>query len=161
MKVRPSRLTVAWLAATTLSLVMGAGGSALGQGTATLMPRLQDAALPHYPAIAEAAHVTGKVVVAFLVERGRVIKADVQAGSPSATPAITRYLQPATLENVRTWRFGTDVNGSFTVTYEYEFAGTRSEAPTNPKVEMLPSLDVKVTARPMKLTCSDGPCQPE
>jgi hypothetical protein len=117
--------------------------------------------LPHYPAIAEAAHITGKVVVVVKVQSGRVVKTDVQAGSRDASPATIRYLQPATILNIQTWRFGHDVNETFTVTYTYDFAGERSDVPTNPKLEMLPSLDVTITARPVKLTCSDGQCPQE
>jgi len=44
------------------------------------------------------------------------------------------------------------VTGAFTVTYTYEIAGTETDNPTNAKVEMLPSLDVKITGRPVKPT---------
>jgi len=108
------------------------------------------------PPIAEAAHVTGNVTVLVTVQSGRVIRTQAELSSP----AIVRYLQPATILNIQTWRFGTDVNETFKVTYTYDIAGERSDGPTNPHVEMLPSLDVKITARPRKLYCSDG-CDPE
>ena len=125
------------------------------------LPRLQEAALPHYPAIAEAAHITGDVVAIVKVRGGRVVSTQAPTGSKDASPAIIRYLQPATLQNIQTWRFGADVNDTFSVMYSYEIAGERSDEPTNPHVEMLPNLNVKITARPVKLTCSDGPCPQE
>jgi hypothetical protein len=114
-----------------------------------------------YPAIAEAAHITGKVVVIVKVQSGRVVTREAQPGSQDANQAIIRYLQPATLLNIRTWRFRADVNDTFTVTYTYDFAGERSDEPTNPYVEILPNLNVKITAHPVKLTCSDAPCPQE
>ena len=44
------------------------------------------------------------------------------------------------------------MNGVFTVTYKYAISGTESEGPTNAKVTILPSLDVEITARPVKPT---------
>ena len=38
------------------------------------------------------------------------------------------------------------------MTYTYEISGEPTDEPTNPKVEMLPSLNVKITARPVKPT---------
>jgi hypothetical protein len=119
-------------------------------------PRIKEAAVPLYPPIAEAAHVTGKVTVSVTVQGGRVVKTVAQSESPAAV----HFLQPAAILNIQTWRFGKDVNDRFTVTYTYGFAGKPSDEPTNPLVEILPSLDVKVTARPVKLYCSDG-CPPE
>jgi hypothetical protein len=61
-------------------------------------------------------------------------------------------LETSTVENLKTWRFAADVNGVFTVTYKYAISGTESEGPTNAKVTILPSLDVEITARPVKPT---------
>jgi len=124
------------------------------------VPRLEQAVLPHYPAIAEAAHVTGKVVVVVLIENGVVVKADAQLDDTDSSPAIVRYLLPATLLNIKTWHFGNDVTDSFKVTYTYAFAEERTDIPTNPKIEMSPSLDVKITAYPVKPKCMDG-CPPD
>ncbi|HTV81775.1 MAG TPA: hypothetical protein VME18_03920 [Acidobacteriaceae bacterium] len=52
---------------------------------------------------------------------------------------------------MKSWRFSSDVNGSFVVKFTYSFAGTETEQPTNPTVEVLPPLDVNVIARPVKL----------
>jgi uncharacterized membrane protein len=37
--------------------------------------------------------------------------------SLNASPAIIRYLQPATLLNIQTWRFRSNVNHTFSVAY--------------------------------------------
>jgi hypothetical protein len=86
------------------------------------------------------------------VQKGRVVRTKAESGSL----AIIRHLQPATVLNIQTRRFGKDVNKAFTVTYTYEISGEQSDDPANPLVEMLPSLDVKITARPTKLYCLDG-----
>jgi hypothetical protein len=46
------------------------------------------------------------------------------------------------------------VNGVFPVTYTYAISGTQTEEPKNAKVTILPSLDVEITARPVKPTVS-------
>lgn len=127
-------------------MISAAGQTALRAASPEL-PRLRAAALPRYPAIAEAAHITGKIVVQVTVKNGRVVKADVQSGKP--------YLNQPTVANLKTWLFDTRVNTIFSVTYSYEISGSETTEPTNAKVEMLPSLDVTVTARPVKPTCSD------
>jgi hypothetical protein len=116
-------------------------------------PILQGATLPMYPPIAKAAHVTGKVVVRVTVKDGLIVQTEVL--SKPAVASGGRLLESPTLENLKTWRFAADVSGAFTVTYTYEISGTETEEPTNAKVEMLPSLDVKITARPVKPTCMD------
>jgi hypothetical protein len=106
-----------------------------------------------YPPIARAAHITGKVMVRVTVKKGLVVKTEVLSKPDVA--AGQRYLESPTVENLKTWRFAADVTGAFTATYTYEISGTEIEEPTNAKIEMLPSLDVKITARPVKPTCSD------
>jgi hypothetical protein len=113
-------------------------------------PILQGATLPTYPPIAKAAHVTGKVVVQVTVKDGLVVQTEVL--SKPALASGGRLLESPTLENLKTWRFAAAVTGAFTVTYTYEISGTETEEPTNAKVEILPSLDVKITARPVKPT---------
>ena len=100
--------------------------------------------MPVYPPIWQAAHLTGKVIVRVTVKNGRVVETATQSGEP--------HLQVPTVTNLKTWRFDDQVSGAFTVTYTYEISGEPSETPTNPRVEMLPSLDVKITARPVKPT---------
>ena len=117
--------------------------SLFGQSSSTV-PILQEAALPMYPPIWRVAHLTGKVVVLVTVEAGRVAATNVKAGEP--------HLQGITVQNLKTWRFADDVNGTFTVTFTYAISGGETDMPTNPTVEMLPSLDVNITARPIKPT---------
>jgi hypothetical protein len=51
------------------------------------------------------------------------------------------------------WQTSSAMKAStFRATYTYEIAGDPTDDPTNAKVEMLPSLDVKITARPVKPT---------
>ncbi len=125
--------------------------SLLGQTTASegspAVPILLEAAMPVYPPIWQTAHLTGKVIVRVTVKNGRVVETAAQSGE--------LHLQVPTVTNLKTWRFDDQVSGAFTVTYTYEISGEPSEAPTNPRVEMLPSLDVKITARPVKPSCMD------
>ena len=127
--------------------------SAVGQtsqpAAAPAVPILQGAALPVYPPIAKAAHVTGKVIVRVTVKDGLVVKTDVLS---KLDPSGQRFLETPTVENLKTWHFAADVTGAFTLTYTYEISGKETDEPTNARVEMLPSLDVKITARPVKPT---------
>ncbi len=106
--------------------------------------------MPRYPPIAQAAHITGKVVVRVAVKDGLVVETDIVSVNDGR--AGQRFLETPTVENLKTWRFAADVTGSFTVTYTYEISGTETEEPTNAKVAMLSSLDVEITARPVKPT---------
>jgi hypothetical protein len=125
---------------------------ALGQtappATVPAVPILQEAAVPVYPPIGRAARITGKVVVAVTVNGGKVTATEVKSGP--------RLLFGGTVTNLQTWRFASDVNGTFTVTYSYVISGDETDNPTNPRVEMLPSLDVNITARPVKPTVNYG-----
>lgn len=128
-------------------LAIPALGQTASSATAPAVPILLEAALPTYPPIWRAAHLSGKVIVRVTVKSGRVVETSVQSGESP--------LQVPTTSNLKTWRFDDQVSGEFTVTYTYEISGAPTEAPTNPRVEILPSLDVKITARPVKPTCSD------
>ena len=119
-------------------------------------PRLVAADLPRYPPIAEAAHITGWLKIQVTVEKGRVIGTKVLGaetkarGQDSVSTIGAPWLVSPTLENLKSWRFSSDVNGAFVVKFTYSFAGTETDQPTNPTVEVLPSLDVNVIARPVK-----------
>jgi hypothetical protein len=119
-------------------------------GSAAAVPVLQGAALPMYPPIAKAAHVSGKLILRATVKDGLVVKTDVLSKADVA--AGQRYLESPTVENLKRWRFAADVNGVFTVTYTYAISGPETAEPTNAKVTILPSLDVEITARPVKPT---------
>jgi hypothetical protein len=116
--------------------------SAPSAGAPMGLPLLQEAALPVYPPIGRAASVTGKVVVEITVTGGKVTSTDVKSGA--------RMLAGGTVANLQTWRFASDVNGKFAVTYTYAISGEATDSLVNPTVEMLPSLDVNITARPVK-----------
>jgi hypothetical protein len=133
--------------AVALLLAVSAFGQAPTATAAPTVPILLEAALPMYPPIWRAAHLTGKVVVRVTIKNGRVVETAAQSGEP--------HLQVPTIANLKTWRFDDHVSGAFTVSYMYEMSGEPTDDPTNPRVEMLPSLDVKITARPVKPTCND------
>ena len=111
------------------------------------VPILLGADLPIYPPVWRTAHLTGEVVVLVTVKEGRVVDTEVKLGEP--------HLQVPTVSNLKTWRFDNTVNGQFTVTYTYQISGEPIDGPSNAKVEVLPSLDVNITARPIKPTCMD------
>lgn len=111
------------------------------------VPILLAADLPIYPPVWRTARLTGQVVVIVTVKEGRVVETEVKSGEP--------HLQVPTVSNLKTWRFDETVNGQFTVTYTYQISGVPVDGPSNPKVEVLPSLDVNITARPIKPTCMD------
>ncbi len=99
--------------------------------------------------IAKAAHVSGKVTARVTVENGSVVKTDVIS---KLDPAGQRFLEAATVGNLETWRFDVGITSMLTVTYTYEIVGTETEEPSNPAVEISPSLDVTIKARPVKPT---------
>jgi TonB family protein len=144
-----NKLRIAGLLAVVL-MAISAPGQTTPNAAAPAVPILQRAALPVYPSIAKAARVTGKVIVRVTVKDGLVVQTNVL--SKAGVSSGQRFLETPTVENLRTWRFASNVTGTFTVTYTYEISGKESNDPTNPRVEMLPSLDVKITARPVKPT---------
>jgi Gram-negative bacterial TonB protein C-terminal len=131
-------------------LAICAPGQAVPSAAGPAVPILQGAALPVYPPIAKAARVTGKVIVKVTVKNGMVVQTNVLSRPDVASRQ--QFLDAPTVENLKTWRFAADVSGTFTVIYTYEISGKESDDLTNSKVEMLPSLDVKITARPARPT---------
>ena len=113
-----------------------------------VVPVLEGAALPTYPAIWRTARITGDVVAAVTVKDGRVIEVKKTAGDP--------HLFDTAMQNIKTWSFASGTEAVFTVTFKYRMTSEETEAPTNPKVEILPSLDVILTARPVKPTVNYG-----
>lgn len=106
------------------------------------VPVLRSAALPTYPDVWQAGRLTGKVVAMVTVKGGRVTRVDKEAGNP--------HLFEAAKQNIKTWQFAPDSDSVVTVTFTYEIAGEASEELMNPQVEMLPDLDVHLTARPFR-----------
>jgi TonB family protein len=105
-----------------------------------------------YPPIAKAAHITGKVIVRVTVKNGSVAQADILS---KLDPSGQRFLEVPTVANLKTWHFAAEVSTEFIVTFTYKITGEATDAPTNDRVEMLPSLDVNITTRPVKPTCMD------
>src|SRR5271154_2908756 len=93
-------------------MAVSASGQTAPEAAAPAVPILQGAALPVYPPIAKAAHVTGKVTVRVTVKDGLVVQTDVLS-----KPSGQRFLETPTVENLKTWHFAADVAGTFTVTY--------------------------------------------
>lgn len=109
-------------------------------------PRVLHIDVPRYPPLARAARVEGSVVVSFAVKGGEVQNAEAKSGHP--------LLVTATIENVKSWRFSQDVNGTFTTTFEYRIKGHPTSIRQNPKIEMHLPVFVRVTETPTPLMVS-------
>lgn len=62
----------------------------------------------------------------------------------------------------KTWSFPDGSDAVFAVTITFEIVGEQTDVPMNPQVEMLPSFDIHLTARPVKPTVNYGsstPCE--
>ncbi len=112
------------------------------------IPILVSASVPTYPPIWRAAHIQGDVVAFVTIKNGVVAGIKIISGD--------NHLEVPTIANLKTWQFEEGVNAAITITYTYEISGEPTEARTNPKVEILPDLDVKITARPVKPTVNYG-----
>jgi len=93
-------------------------------------------ALPKYPPAARALDAQGVVIVAVTVSAGEVTLAEVQYGDP--------VLIEEAVEHVRSWRFSTDVNTSFSVEYEFRLEKRPMNEGRNPVIEMRLPFYVKV-----------------
>jgi outer membrane biosynthesis protein TonB len=113
---------------------------ALSQGSAT--PILASASVPTYPPIWQFAQIQGKVVVRIMIRNGIVVNTEIKSGD--------NRLQDSTIANLKTWRFGNGVNTAITIAYTYQISGEPTDGLTNPTVKILPNLDVRITARPVK-----------
>jgi hypothetical protein len=127
------------------------------QSKTTLPPQLVAADLPTYPPIARLAHITGWLKIRVTIEKGNIVKTAVLSTEARDNESHVfshgvPVLTTPTLTNLKTWRFAPDSNGTFVVTYRYNIEGSETDAPTTPRIEILPSLDVNVTARPVKST---------
>jgi hypothetical protein len=140
-----------------LSLLLLPVACAAQQGEPKLPPRLIAAEMPYYPPVAEAAHVTGWLEARVTVERGKVVqtelvRAEARDNHSHVWKGGSEWLDTPTLTYLKTWRFDSDVNTSFAVKFTYNIVGPETEEPTAPVIEVLPSLDVNVTARPIRPT---------
>jgi outer membrane biosynthesis protein TonB len=140
MRFRFEFLIVAVLAAMALNQ------ASLSQKPVT--PILVSASLPTYPPIWRAAHIQGNVVAFVTIKNGVVVGTKILSGE--------NHLDVSTIANLKTWQFEDGVNATITVTYTYEILGEPTEERTNPEVEILPNLDVRITARPVRPTVNYG-----
>ncbi len=140
-----------------LSLLLLPFPCAAQQGQSTLPPRLTSAEMPYYPPIAEAAHITGWLEVRVAIERGNVVGTEVVRAEASDNHSHmwkggSQFLNTPTLIYLKTWHFNSDVNTSLLVRFTYNIAGSETDEPAPPTIEVLPSLDVNITVRPFKPT---------
>jgi hypothetical protein len=108
-------------------------------------PRFLHGDVPLYPHDARLAHINGTVEVQVTVKDGHVADTSVKSEQP--------ILARATVENIKTWVFQSNVNATFITKFVYEMEAEDRAAvqQTNPKIEMhLPAI-VKITARPILL----------
>jgi hypothetical protein len=107
--------------------------------------RLEHADVPFYPPMARIADITGTVQIEVTIKNGVMAITEVKSPAPP-------ILVNATLENLKTWKFASDANAAFRITYIYEVEREGTASPGNPRIEMqLPNL-IKITAQPPKTT---------
>ncbi|MGH9780887.1 MAG: hypothetical protein ACRD33_03630 [Candidatus Acidiferrales bacterium] len=159
----------------TMLALMFVGASAFGQNLSHAAPddgrhypTVIAAAVPLYPQIALAAHISGTVEIRVSVEKGAVVDAqvksvEIQLTDPEhravyderAKMKVSPYLSNPAIANVKTWKFQPEDHGAFLVTFIYEISGKETLHPRTQKVELNLPLFVKVIASPLKPTCSD------
>ena len=113
-------------------------------------PLVLRADAPVYPPLARMAKITGKIEAEFTIKGGEVVAAEAKTGHP--------LLVKATTENVRSWHFAPEANGTFTATFVYELHGSATANMQNAKVEMQLPAFVRITAAPTRPSCND--CEP-
>jgi TonB family protein len=98
--------------------------------------------IPLYPTVARQARLKGNVNLHVKLKEGEV--ASVEVRSSAALMLIESAKQ-----NVKTWRFEQDKNGSFEVNFIYDFEKEEVIVPENPHIEMKLPFYVKITAKPV------------
>ena len=116
-----------------------------GSATAALVT---NATVPLYPAVAEAARLSGQVRVIVTVRDGIVKKTEPMS-------VAHQILVSAATQNIKTWKFRLGTNTVFETTYVYEIEKDEAPVPENPHVELSLPFLVKISVRPAKPTCSD------
>src|SRR5262249_54645812 len=117
--------------------------SASHEAAAGELPALSHADVPLYPPMARIARVAGTVQVEVIVKEGIVANTELRSSAPP-------ILVNAALENLKTWKFTSNANATFRVTYIYEVEKEATPSLGNPQIQMhLPSL-IKITAQPPK-----------
>ncbi len=105
--------------------------------------------IPTYPSLAQQARIEGTVKVGITVDpAGEVVKATALSGH--------KMLQPAALENVKTWRFARSEKSSvLIITYNYSVEGQEVNAPgTCPHVKLDLPTRVEISVPPVALQTS-------
>jgi len=106
---------------------------------------VERAELPRYPALAIAARVSGVVCLHVVVRDGAVTEAKAESQDLSV-------LAYSAVENVKTWRFSSNLDSEFKVKYVFELEKQETILPENSHVEMqLPGF-VRIIAKPVKPT---------
>lgn len=113
-------------------------------------PLVMRADAPLYPPLARMAKITGRIEVKLSVKNGEVVVAEAKVGHP--------LLVRAAVENVKSWHFAPETEGTFTATFVYELRGSETATMQNPRVEMQLPTFVKMTATPTRAPCND--CEP-
>jgi len=105
-------------------------------------PLVIRAEAPLYPPLARMAKITGTIEVRFTVKGGEVVATEAKSGHP--------FLVSATTENIKTWHFPPEANGTFTATFVYRLEGDETPTMQNPKIEMQLPTFVRITAAPVR-----------
>jgi Gram-negative bacterial TonB protein C-terminal len=137
-------------------LCLGAAAQNKQQGNSTqsLMkdePRLVHADVPMYPLNARISHIIGTVQVQVTIKEGSVVDTTVKSGQP--------LLAKVTTDNIKSWRFESDVNETFTTKFIYEIEDVRTGPAhnTNPTIEMHLPIFVKIKARAIMVEATTKP----
>jgi hypothetical protein len=108
--------------------------------------RLEHADVPMYPPVARVAHIFGTVEVQVTVKDGAVSNTEVKSSA-------NQILVNATTENIKSWRFHSYVNTTFTTKFVYQLA-RKEQLLADPKIELQLPLLVKITTKPPLLDTS-------
>jgi hypothetical protein len=103
---------------------------------------LTRAELPLYPPLARIARLSGNVHLSVSTKEGVIVA--VEARSTAAL-----VLVEAAKQNVKTWIFDRDTNGSFEVDYIYALENNEVASPQNPRIEMRLPFYIRITAKPV------------
>jgi hypothetical protein len=102
---------------------------------------------PMYPPLARMAKIRGKIEAEFTVKNGEVVNAEAKSGHP--------LLVKATTDNIKTWRFSSEVSGMFATTFDYRVEGSETATMQNPKIEMQLPAFIRIIATPTRPPCND------
>lgn len=110
-------------------------------------PVLERGMLPAYPHIAQAANISGRIQVDLTLHKGAIVSLLIGSGN--------RFLREETERKVKTWVFSSDSDGPCSFAFTYVISGKNVDGPSNPKIEITPTLDVLIVARPVTPSVSE------